>query len=190
MKLIVGLGNPGKKYETTRHNAGAIAVLEFMRLNTPPFAKLKMNKKFNALVTKGELNEEEIILALPQTFMNNSGQAVKTIASYYKLEPEDIWVVYDDVDLPLGKIRISRNGSAAGHKGVQSIIDQLKTKDFIRFRLGISNSLKSKITTPKFVLQNFSKEEKNTLTASVKKTNEAIEFALKSEIEKTMNKFN
>lgn len=190
MKLIIGLGNPSKKYETTRHNAGAMAVAEFMRVNTPPFAKFKLNKKFNALVAKGELNEEEIILALPQTFMNNSGEAVKAIASYYKLEPEDIWVAYDDIDLPLGKIRISRNGSAAGHKGTQSIIDQLKSKNFVRFRLGIANSLKAKIATPKFVLQNFSKEEKNILNASVKKIVEAMELTLKFGAEKAMNKFN
>lgn len=190
MKLIVGLGNPGKKYENTRHNAGAFAVNEFLKSSLPSSLKLKLNKKFKALTAKGEINEEEIILALPQTFMNNSGQSARALASYYKLNPEDIWVVYDDIDLPLGKTRISREGSAGGHKGVESIIDTLKTKSFIRFRLGIATPQRQRVPAPKFVLQKLSKEEQGILNQSVKKTIEAIELTLNSGIEKAMNRFN
>jgi PTH1 family peptidyl-tRNA hydrolase len=204
MKLIVGLGNPGKKYEKTRHNAGAFVVCEFLNLNSPPFGKLKLNKKLKSLISKGELNDEEIIIAFPQTFMNNSGLAVRAIASYYKLEPKDIWVANDEIDLPLGKIRISRDGSAGGHRGVSSVINELKTKNFIRFRVGIATPESRKtcgeqftpslsrgtIPAEKFVLQNFSKEEKTKINESAKKIIGAIELALKNGPEKTMNKFN
>jgi len=190
MKLIVGLGNPGKKYEKTRHNIGAFVVNKFLILNSPPFPKFKINKKFKSLITKGELNDEEVLLALPQTFMNNSGEAVKAIASYYKLEPHDIWVIHDDLDLPLGKIRISRGSRAGGHKGVQSVIEELKTKDFIRFRLGIALPQRIKIPAEKFVLQKFSQEEEEKVNQSSKTIIEAIELTLKNGLEKAMNKFN
>jgi len=190
MKLIIGLGNPGKKYEGTRHNTGAMALAEFLSENTPPFAKWKENKKLKSALAKGEINDEEIILALPLTYMNESGEAVRLLASYYKLAPSDLIVIHDDLDLPLGKIRLSRQGSSAGHRGVQSIIDRLKAKDFVRIRIGILTNEKKKIPTEKYVLQRFSPAEKPLLAEAIKKTLEAINLTLKSGPEKAMNKIN
>src|SRR3989338_6916018 len=190
MKLIVGLGNPGKAYENTRHNVGAFVVQEFLETNAPPFTRLKLNKKFKALVAKGEVNDEELILAFPKTFMNEAGQAVKALVHYYRLESKDILVIHDDLDLPLGKIRLKKNGGSAGHKGIQSIINQLGSNDFTRLRLGIATGQKHKIPTEKFVLQKFSSAEQAIIAATAKKTIAVMEFTLKNGVEKAMNKYN
>ncbi len=162
MKLIIGLGNPGKEYEKTRHNAGFLAVDKIV--DSIKYQVLSIKQKFNAEIFQGIINNEKIILVKPQTFMNNSGQAVKAILDYYKINPEDIIVIHDDLDIPLGEFKISKNKNSGGHKGVQSIIDYLGTKDFTRIRIGIG--AKSgvqvstyKIPTEKFVLEKFSGEE-------------------------------
>ncbi|MFH1188121.1 MAG: aminoacyl-tRNA hydrolase [bacterium] len=194
MKLIVGLGNPGKKYEKTRHNAGFMA-LDRM---APDF---KFVKKFNAeilirghaAVLCGETAAEQkqkgarhpapyspveptraqdkTILAKPQTFMNLSGQSVSAIMSFYKINPEDLVVIHDDLDIELGEFKIQKNRSSAGHNGVQSIIDSLGTKDFTRVRIGIKNS-KSEInlSAEKFVLDKFNKDELEIIGEVIKKT--------------------
>lgn len=166
MKLIVGLGNPGKKYEKTRHNVGFMAV-DFLqkKMNLPKF---RLNKKCKAEISK----ENGIILAKPQTFMNNSGEAVLCLISFYKIEPEKIIIIHDDLDLDFEKIRKNENRGSAGHNGVQSIIDNLKTKSFTRLRVGIGRS-NEKIPPDIFVLQKFKKEElekiKKTFTELTKK---------------------
>ncbi len=190
MKLIIGLGNPGKKYETTRHNAGVMAIKKFFDLNSPSFAAFKFKKKIKSLISQGELNDEEIILALPQTYMNNSGQTALALVSYYKIDPTDLWIIHDDLDLPLGKIRLSRQSSSGGHRGVQSIIDRLKTKGFVRFRLGIAKETKPKLAAEKFVLRNFESKEKELLEKSLKRTAAALELTIKSGLSTAMNKFN
>ncbi len=136
MILIVGLGNPGKKYQLTRHNIGFQVVDEFVKKNN--FPDFKISKKFNALISEGIVDGAKVILAKPQTFMNNSGKAVKSLIRNWKLEIRNLVVVHDDIDLPLGKIKISIGRGSAGHKGVQSIIDELATKNFVRFRIGIN----------------------------------------------------
>jgi len=158
MKLIIGLGNPGEEYKKTRHNAGFLAVDKLVL--SIKYQVLNAQSKFNAEISQGMINNEKVILIKPQTFMNESGKAVKAITDYYKIQTEDIIVIHDDLDIPLGEYKISKNKNSGGHKGVQSIIDHLGTKDFTRIRIGIGvQDLSCKIPTEKFVLEKFSKDE-------------------------------
>jgi peptidyl-tRNA hydrolase, PTH1 family len=159
MKLIIGLGNPGKKYQTTRHNAGFMAIEYFREKNKDKygFSNWQHDKKFQAEISEGFLSGDKIILAKPQTFMNASGFAVGAIAHFYKLAPLDIIVINDDIDLPFGVIKIQQNISSAGHKGIKSIIEKLGTQDFKRLRFGIGKDSKARQgDTANFVLNNFS----------------------------------
>jgi PTH1 family peptidyl-tRNA hydrolase len=145
MILIVGLGNPGRKYTKTRHNIGSRII--------------------DAL--KKEISDEKVILFKPDTFMNNSGKAVREEINYYKIPVENLIVIHDDIDLSFGIIRVSKNVSSAGHKGVQSIIDELGTQDFTRVRIGIKPDYK--VDTEKFVLEKFPKQEEKQLKEIIKK---------------------
>lgn len=159
MKIIVGLGNPGKKYQSTRHNLG-FWFLDKARTQFK-FGVWQKNSRFNCTLADGFLGEEKIILARPQSFMNNSGQAVAKLVSYYKINPEqDLLVVYDDLDLPLGTFRPSGK-SAAGHKGMRSIIDYLKTDNLPRFRIGIKTDYIKDAAN--YVLQNLTAKEKSAI---------------------------
>jgi peptidyl-tRNA hydrolase, PTH1 family len=171
MILIIGLGNPGKYYARTRHNVGFMMVDKLQEeWNFPEF---EFNKKFDTEISEGKINpplppgegggEGKILLAKPQTFMNRSGEAVKKIMKFYKLKPSDIIVIHDDLDIDLGKFKISADSSAAGHRGVESIIDALGTKNFKRLRIGIEGTemrKKRKIPGDKFVLKKFTESEK------------------------------
>lgn len=188
MILIVGLGNPGKKYKYTRHNIGFLVLDKFLKNNL--FSEFKASKKFNSLISKGSFGKKKIILVKPQSFMNLSGKTVKLLSKYYKINKKDVIVVHDDIDLSLGEIKIIKNRGAAGHKGVQSIIDEIKTKKIIRLRVGIRPaSLKAK-TLEAFVLQKFTEKEKKDINNIVKKCVKAIEVNLKNGLEKAMNEFN
>jgi len=207
MILIVGLGNPGKKYEKTRHNLGFLVVESLKHapyrnkvsgagLKVKSFSDWKKIKRFQAEISQGEIAGQKVILAKPQTFMNLSGKPVKllirnktTMVQLLRI-PSDLWVIHDDIDLPLGKIKIVKNRGAGGHKGVESIIRELKTKNFIRFRIGIRNQELRIKNVEKFVLQKFSKEEEKIVKKVIQKTVEAIEFFLKEGLEKAMSKFN
>jgi PTH1 family peptidyl-tRNA hydrolase len=201
MKLIIGLGNPGPKFEKNRHNLGFMAA-DLLRENLDNFSQWQEQKANNALVAEGEISGEKILLAKPQTFMNVSGQAVQKIAYFYKIKPQDIWVIHDDFDLPLGMLRISKGASAGGHNGIKSIIETLGTMDFIRLRLGIhpvrkesAASILSKVfhekePLEKFVLKNFEKNEQKFVEDIIKKNFLAVEDALKEGIEQAMNQFN
>lgn len=197
MKLIIGLGNPGQKYEKNRHNIGFMAIDE-LKSNMLGFSEWSEDKAADAMVSNGETEGEKILLVKPQTFMNLSGQTVQKIAHFYKIQAPDIWVIHDDFDLPLGVLRVSRGASAAGHNGIQSIIEMLGTKDFVRLRLGIhplgrsffSVIFKRKIALEKFVLENFSKDEFKILDDVIKKCTLAIQMALDKGIEQAMNEFN
>ncbi|MCK5084398.1 MAG: aminoacyl-tRNA hydrolase [Candidatus Pacebacteria bacterium] len=156
MKLIIGLGNPGKKYEKTRHNTGFLVVNKIA--NNFQFPVSGFNSKFNAEISQDAIDNEKVILVKPLTFMNSSGQAVRAVLDYYKIDPRDIIVIHDDLDIPLGEYKISKNRNSGGHKGVQSIIDCLGTKDFTRIRIGIMTKNK-KTPTEKFVLEGFGKDE-------------------------------
>lgn len=188
MKLIIGLGNPGKKFEKTRHNLGFL-VLDAIKKKWN-FKKFKKSRKFLAEISKGKFNKEEIILAKPQTFMNNSGKATKLLIENCRLQIENLWVIHDDLDIPLGKIKISFGHGSAGHRGVQSIIDELGTKNFFRFRAGIKPGSKLQSRIENFVLEKFSKKEEKKFKKGIKKTCQAIEVAIKEGIEKAMQKYN
>lgn len=169
-KLIVGLGNPGSKYAGTRHNVG------FMVLDSlcPDF---KVEKKFDAEICDfGGGN----ILMKPQTFMNLSGEAVKSFADFYKIVPENIWIIHDDIDIEFGEIRVREDGSSAGHKGIQSIIEKLGTEGFWRFRIGVKNEKLGKIETEDFVLQRFETDEERVLPEIINACATEIEGLLKS----------
>lgn len=191
MKLIIGLGNPGINYKNTRHNVGFMA-LDMIASSLSSFTKASEGKqtKFNAEISEGLIDGEKIILAKPQTFMNESGASVKAIIDYYKIPTENITVIHDDLDILLGEYRIARNRGSAGHKGAQSIIDALGTKDFTRIRIGIKpldflterggslDSLRSlgtkQIPVREFVLENFTKEEQKIIDEIIEKVCDVI----------------
>jgi PTH1 family peptidyl-tRNA hydrolase len=194
VKLIVGLGNPGKKYQNSRHNLGFLVLDELLRKLTPvEKTNWQEKKKFNSLLVRSH----EAILVKPLTFMNASGLAVSRIAHYYKIKPEDIWVIHDEIDLPLGKLRIRKGGGTAGHRGLESIIEALGTDAFVRFRLGIGYSVKqekSKIGKKKkverYVLSEFNFQEMPKLKQMIRKSVKAIQIALEEGLTVSMNRFN
>ncbi len=188
MLIIIGLGNPDKKYKKTRHNVGFRIIDEFAEINS--FPEFVLSKKFNSLISEGVFNDKKIILAKPQTFMNRSGKTAKTLIAFYKTKKSELIVIHDDIDLPLGKIKIQENRGAAGHKGIQSIINEIKTKNFIRFRIGIKPSTATKIPTEKFVLEKFLKKEEEILKKTIKYTCEATEMTINQNAGDAMNEFN
>jgi len=184
--LIVGLGNPGTKYKNTRHNLGFLVIDKFQEKNN--FPDFKTSKRFNALISKDKLNGCEIILGKPQTFMNNSGISVKKLLSFFK--PKELIVIHDDIDIPFGKIKIVKNRGSAGHKGIESIINTIKTKNFIRIRIGIQPK-NEKIKNPSdFVTQVFKKEEKAKLKNILERATSAIEIILKEGLARAMETYN
>jgi peptidyl-tRNA hydrolase, PTH1 family len=160
MKLIVGLGNPGEKYKQTRHNVGFLA-LDFILNDGDGYMEAKPSREFKSEIFTLGLNDNKIIFLKPQTYMNDSGQALNVICNFYKMNiKNDLLVIHDDVDLPFGDFKITESASSAGHNGVQSIIDLLGTQDFHRIRIGIETRRERKdLPTDAFVLQNFSEEE-------------------------------
>lgn len=203
MKLIVGLGNPGGKYEATRHNLGFVVLDHFLKDFEPVRRKDWENSiKFKSDIAQIEWqpkegNLQKVILCKPQTYMNNSGMAVQLIASFYKVQPSDIWIIHDDFDLPMGSMKIRLGGASAGHHGVESIIATLGTDKFWRFRLGTGEShAKGKIAKHKirkaddFVLSGFGKGESGKLRELIKRTVKAIETGLEENLEKAQNRFN
>lgn len=185
MKLLVGLGNPGEKFIETRHNTGFLVIdklktkitnskLQFPNKSQAP--NFKLSKKINAEVCQ----VDDLILVKPQTFMNESGTAVKKIKVFYKVKNEDIWVIHDDLDIALGEYKIQFGRSSAGHKGVQSVIDNLKTQDFWRVRIGIGPKNEA---SEEFVLEKFRKEEKEVLEEVIKKIVKIIFDELESLLE-------
>lgn len=214
MKLIVGLGNPGEKYENTRHNLGFRVVERFLRdFENVGKTAWKSSDKFKSDIAQldwqpKESQMERVILALPQTHMNNSGMAVSLLSSFYKIEPADIWIVHDELDLPTGAMRIRFGGAAAGHHGVESIIASLGTDKFWRFRLGIGfehphsgragreDDKAQKISrqvlrgVEDYVLSPFGEEDQSKARELVKHASKAISYALEKGMEKSMNRYN
>ncbi|OCL25752.1 aminoacyl-tRNA hydrolase [Orenia metallireducens] len=184
MKLVVGLGNPGFKYEATRHNVGFM-VIDYLAKECKEEVSSKEKK---ALVAKTRIGGEKVILAKPQTFMNNSGEAVRTLADYYNIQAEDILIIYDDLDLEVGQIRLKPKGGHGGHNGIRSIINHLGTKEFNRLRVGIGRPLYG--TVVDYVLGKFSKEEEDTIKEAIKESASAINLYLETDLNKAMNKYN
>lgn len=176
MKLVVGLGNPGKTYAKTRHNVGFMA-LDFFRESRRDLHldKWDLSKKFNAEIVGGNISNERFILAKPMTFMNDSGIAVALIANFYKMAPKDIIVVHDDKDIAIGTVKVQKNRGAAGHNGVISIMQHLGTEDFTRIRIGIKSDEKNMADVPNFVLGKFGILERRKVNESFLKAKEEIE---------------
>jgi peptidyl-tRNA hydrolase, PTH1 family len=196
MKLIVGLGNPGNEYKDTRHNIGYMIVDHLSHELGSSTLTWEEDVKHKALVAK----VSDILLVKPLTYMNNAGYAVQGLMDYYKLQPVDVWVVHDDIDLPLGKIRIRSKGGTAGHNGVTSILTHLKTDVFTRFRMGIGRGRESSglnadrnishRSVISFVLSRFRRSEAGSLKHLVKHGSEAVRIALTDGLDKAMNRFN
>jgi len=185
MKLIVGLGNPGFRYRNTRHNIGFFIVNELSKT-----FRIRVRKKVSrGLLGTGTIEGEKILLFMPQTYMNLSGNAVREIFKKHRIEPEDLLVVYDDIDLKLGFLRFREKGSAGGHKGLFSIIESLGTSEFPRLRVGIAKEDK-KEDAARFVLKPFDSGEKARLNEVVKKSAECVLTWLKDGPEKAMTLFN
>ena len=183
--LVVGLGNPGSQYEFTKHNVGFLTV-DYLadKLN------IKINKlKFKGLFAKEKIENEDVVLLKPQTYMNLSGESVRDFANFFKISPENIIVVVDDVDLPMGKIRIRKKGSAGTHNGMKSIIYQLQSDDFIRIKVGIEREDR-KDDLADYVLKGFSKDEVPVMEESMERAAKAVLEILKKGPDVAMNKFN
>jgi PTH1 family peptidyl-tRNA hydrolase len=178
MKLIIGLGNPDQKYLETRHNLGfKIADAIRKKWQLPEF---QFNKKLEAEISKGQLDDQEILLAKPQTFMNNSGMAVMNILNFFKLSADDILVIHDDLDIDVGKYKIAVDSSSAGNNGVQDIIDRLGTQKFKRLRIGIGRN--QNIPAEDYVLQKFSDPEKEIISNLIGNLTAEAEKIIKNKI--------
>ena len=185
MYIIAGLGNPTKEYEGTRHNVG-FAVLDVLADRL--FTSVE-ERKFKGYYGRAVIGGEKVILLKPQTFMNLSGESVRAAADFYKVEPDHIIVVYDDISLDVGQLRIRTKGSAGGHNGIKNIIAHLGTQEFPRIKVGVGNK-PPRMDLADYVLSRFSKEEKGEMEAALKEAAEAVEAYIKEGPEKAMNRFN
>lgn len=184
--LIVGLGNPGKKYETTRHNAGFICIDKISDEEKIDVKKLK----FHALIGDGYINSHKVILMKPQTMMNNSGQAIKECATFYKIPVENIIVIYDDISLESGKLRIRRKGSAGGHNGIKSIISHLGSENFPRVKIGVGAKPHPDYDLVDWVLGSFPKDQLKSINDACENAYNALKTMITGNIDDAMSKFN
>ena len=185
MYLIVGLGNPENEYANTRHNMGFDVINKIAQKNN-----IDINKsKFKALYETAIIQNQKVILLKPQTYMNLSGESVREIVEFYQINPDEIIIIYDDIDTEKGNIRIRKKGSAGSHNGMKSIIENLKTNDFARIRVGIGQP-QYKNDMINYVIGKVSQEERKILQEGINKAAEAVEDILKNGIDKAMNKFN
>ena len=184
MRLIVGLGNPGKEYENTRHNVGFLTIDALSKkLNV----ELDKNK-CKAIYGIYRLNNEKIILAKPQTYMNLSGESVVSLMKFYDIDIKDVIVVHDDLDLPIGKIRIRYKGSCGGQNGMRNIIDLTGTDEINRIRIGISDN--RNMDAKDYVLGKFTKQEKEEIDKAIDKASDAIIYSFENDFDRVMSKFN
>ena len=193
MKLIVGLGNPGRGYAHNRHNIGFLCLSHFARTQGIRFDK----KQSKARIGRGEAASNKVVLAKPQTYMNLSGQSVSLLMNRFDIHLDDLLVIHDDLDLPLGKIRIRQCGSSGGHKGIDSIISSLGSQDFVRIRVGIGRPTASPDSTPiseddiiAYVLSDFTAEEKQVISQIIPQVSEAIHLILDEGLDAAMNTHN
>ncbi len=184
--LIVGLGNPGAKYEMTRHNAGFLAVDLFAIKENFNIKKLK----FHALVGDVKIGGKKCLVMKPQTFMNNSGESVGEAAKFYKIPPENIVVISDDISLDVGNIRIKRKGSAGGHNGLKSIIAHLGSENFIRIKVGVGKKPFADYDLADWVLGRFPKDKESDLKQALENAVDSIPYIVNNQIDKAMNLYN
>ena len=185
MKLIVGLGNPGREYELTRHNIGFMAIDELSKRWNIPLNE----QKFKGLFGAGFVNGEKVILLKPLTYMNLSGESIRPLMDYYKIDIEDFIVMYDDLDIPVGKLRLRMKGSAGGHNGIKSTIAHLGTQEFQRVRMGIDRP-KNGMKVVDYVLGRFTTDEMPEMKRAIEKSADACEEWLKAPFLQVMNIFN
>jgi len=188
LKVVVGLGNPGLQYEFSRHNIGFRIIDNLAREIETEFKKVK---SYDSLISRGKINNYNLRLVKPQTYMNLSGKSVNKIVSYYRISFQDLLIVYDDLNLELGQIRIRKRGSAGGHKGVESIIQYLNSEDIPRLRIGIGKpSINSNFDYASYVLSNFDNNEKDKISEVIQLSTEAIKTIIEDGLEKAMRKYN
>ncbi|WP_442602098.1 aminoacyl-tRNA hydrolase [Paenibacillus sp. KN14-4R] len=185
MKCFIGLGNPGTQYANTRHNIGFMAVDHFAK----KWNFSSYQKKCKGLLAEGNVNGQKVYLLKPLTYMNLSGESLRALMDFYKIDLADVIVLYDDMDTNYGNIRLRYKGSAGGHNGIKSIIQHTGTQEFNRMRIGISRPLPGKEIVD-YVLSPFSKEEFKTMDPILDKLSDAMEFVLTNDFERTMAKFN
>lgn len=185
MKLIAGLGNPGKKYDQTKHNTGFMALDHYLNKNN-----LDLDKdKFEGLWTKQKINGEDVIFLEPQTFMNDSGKSIAQVANFFKIAAEDILVIHDDMDMPIGKIRIRANGKSGGHNGIKSIMACLGTNNFNRLKIGIRHPQKESVVS--WVLSPFNDEQQKLMDAAFDVSENIINDFIKGKnAQYLMNQYN
>ncbi|MFR2518374.1 aminoacyl-tRNA hydrolase [Peptostreptococcus stomatis] len=185
MYIIVGLGNPGKKYEHTRHNAG-FDVLDILAEEYG----IKIDKiKHKALIGEGRIGSEKVVLVKPQTYMNLSGESVQSVFQFYKVDMDHLIVVYDDIDLDIGKLRIRKKGSAGSHNGMKSIIKCLGSQEFPRVRVGVSRPDPNRDLAD-FVLSRVSKDQAEDMKSGLEKAVKTVEEIIRTDIDMAMNKYN
>ncbi len=185
MKIIIGLGNPKAEYAGTRHNVGFSVIY-----NISDYYNIKVDtKKHKALIGKGVIEGEKVILAMPQTYMNLSGESVRELVDYYKCDNTDIIVIYDDISLDVGRIRIRKKGSAGGHNGIKNIIAHLGTDVFTRIKVGVGEK-PPKMDLADYVLGRFSKEEQPVIRQAADTAREAVADILNEDADHAMNKYN
>ncbi len=185
MKLIVGLGNPGKKYDKTRHNIGFMVLDEFVKKEKLNFS---LKQKFKGELIQTNIKNEAVILLKPNTFMNLSGESVLAVKQFYNISDEDILVIYDDLDLACGKIRIKQKGSSGGHNGLKSIINCIGSENFHRLKIGIDRD--ELIPVIDYVLGKFTKEQKMEISHVITESTETIYDWLDNDVVYVMNKYN
>lgn len=187
VKMIVGLGNPGSKYDNTKHNVGFMAIDQLVKDLNISFSE---DKNFKALVGWSFINQEKVYFVKPTTFMNNSGLAVRALLTYYNIDISDMIVIYDDLDMEVGKIRFRQKGSAGGHNGIKSIIAHIGTQEFDRIKIGIGRP-RPGVTVVNHVLGKFEKDDAITIDLTLEKVVDAVNFYLQeNNFEKTMQKYN
>lgn len=185
MYVIVGLGNPGDRYAQTKHNIGFITIDYLAEQHS-----IKMNKmKHKAIIGEGDMGGEKVLLVKPQTFMNLSGQSVMDIVNFYKVPAANLIVIYDDIDLPVGKVRIRPNGSSGTHNGMRNIIYLLRNQEFPRIRIGVGKQ-PDYMDLADYVMTKFNSEEKSLIEEAIKKSAATVEEIVKSGINNAMNKYN
>src|SRR5690625_1467552 len=185
MKCIVGLAHPGRKYRKTRHNIGFMVIDELLKRQNWSLNKTKFNGKYSIEF----FNQDKIVLLQPQTFMNLSGDSVKPLMDFYQISPENLLVIYDDLDLPTGKIRLRKTGGHGGHNGMRSIIQSLGTKDFNRIRIGIDRA-EVGTTVTDYVLSRFNKKELAEVEESIQRATDACESWFSKPFQEVMNEYN
>lgn len=187
MKLVVGLGNPGKQYERTRHNAGFMA-MDFLK-EAFDFADCKEVPKHKAWIAEGVIAGEKALLVKPTTFMNLSGQSVQSLVQFYKLDSLDVVIVHDEVDIPSGTLRIKTMGGAAGHNGIKSVTQDLGTEEYLRIRLGVAPLIPYKGELSDYVLGKMTKEEEDLMKENLERLPSLFEILFQHGPESAMNKF-